>query len=379
MRVKRSNIFARRYTQILVIASCLLFTINIIVPDGETSTAENRSLQTFPSFEKEDVMNGNYGTELTNWFSDQFVGRNFFIHLRYGLSRLSGQTEINHVFIGKNRLLEDINQENSKQLKRNIKAMNTFASNYEDVNMSFVLSPTATNIYSEDLPNFATTIDQNEQMDSIYDQLSDSIKNIDIRDTFTENKDAELFYKTDHHWTSMGAFYAFSEIADQLDIADISINNYTIYPVESEFRGTLANATGNFTIHDEIDIFVPEEEVEYIVTNDTTQTKSRTIYDSSALDSDNPYNVFLSGNSSLIQIDTKNDSDKHLLVIKDSYANSLIPFLLPYYRTITVVDPRYYTDDLNTLMETQLITDVMYIYNTNTFVQDTSLADVLNN
>lgn len=74
-----------------------------------------------------------------------------------------------------------------------------------------------------------------------------------------------------------------------------------------------------------------------------------------------------------------NDSNRHLLLIKDSYANSLIPFLINQYRSITVVDPRYYFEDYSRLIKDDLITDVLFMYNTNTFVQDTSLADMLQN
>ena len=87
--------------------------------------------------------------------------------------------------------------------------------------------------------------------------------------------------------------------------------------------------------------------------------------------------MFLSGNAGQIQIETNSQSERHLLLIKDSYANAFIPFLLPYYRTITVVDPRYYYDDIDRLYRLNIITDVLFLYNTNTFVQDTSIADVL--
>lgn len=85
----------------------------------------------------------------------------------------------------------------------------------------------------------------------------------------------------------------------------------------------------------------------------------------------------MGGNKSLFHINIDNDSKKHLLLIKDSYANSLIPFLIPEYESITVVDPRYYFDDYTRLIQNDLITDVLFIYNSNTFVQDTSLADML--
>ena len=101
------------------------------------------------------------------------------------------------------------------------------------------------------------------------------------------------------------------------------------------------------------------------------------IYDSSYIDSENQYSVFLGGNKSIQRIEMDNDSKRHLLLFKDSYANTFVQFLMNDYRTITIVDPRYYNDNIDKVMKDDLITDVMYLYNTNTFVEDSSLADVL--
>lgn len=86
---------------------------------------------------------------------------------------------------------------------------------------------------------------------------------------------------------------------------------------------------------------------------------------------------FLGGNKSIQRIEMDNDSKRHLLLFKDSYANTFVQFLMNDYRTITIVDPRYYNDNIDKVMKDDLITDVMYLYNTNTFVEDSSLADVL--
>jgi hypothetical protein len=67
-----------------------------------------------------------------------------------------------------------------------------------------------------------------------------------------------------------------------------------------------------------------------------------------------------------------------LLVIKDSYANAFIPFLAPFYSEITVIDPRYYYDSIDALIADAQITDVLYLFNANTFFRDTTLETVLN-
>lgn len=113
------------------------------------------------------------------------------------------------------------------------------------------------------------------------------------------------------------------------------------------------------------------------MTYGSTLKTTRSIYQSKPLQEKDQYQVFFGGNEGMINISVNNNSKKHLLLIKDSYANELVQFLLPYYRTITIIDPRYYFDDINRQMKTDLITDVLFVYNTNTFVQDTSLADCI--
>ena len=98
-----------------------------------------------------------------------------------------------------------------------------------------------------------------------------------------------------------------------------------------------------------------------------------------ALKSDNPYEVFFGGNHAEIGIQTSLETFRRLLVIKDSYANAVIPFLVPYFDGITVVDPRYYQGNIDELTAEGEFTDIVYLYNANTLSQDTSLEMVLRN
>ena len=129
---------------------------------------------------------------------------------------------------------------------------------------------------------------------------------------------------------------------------------------------------------DSIDIYVYEMDAfQYVVEYVDEQRKSATVFNSAALKQKNKYEVFLGGNHPQINIKTTNLNKKSLLIFKDSYANALIPFLLPYYQNITIVDPRYYSDDIEKLISDAQITDVLFLYNMNTFAADNSLAGVL--
>ena len=118
-------------------------------------------------------------------------------------------------------------------------------------------------------------------------------------------------------------------------------------------------------------------DTEYVVNYVEEGEKSSSMYVSSALDQKDQYEVFFGGNHSRIDITTPVEENKNLLIFKDSYANCFIPFLQPYFRSIIVIDPRYYYDDVDRLITDNSITDVLFLYNVDTFMTDTSLADVL--
>ena len=377
MKQKYSAIMASSLTKIINIAVIVIMILNIVIPDHKQSETENRPLQTFPSLNMEHVLSGQYGKDLNTWFSDQFIFRDQNIHVKYLIQKFTGVKEIQGVYLTKRGLIEKTSEVNKKQLDRNLKAINSFKENNPDLKVGFMLAPNAVNIEKDSLPKSANCLDQNKQMDDIYNRIDDSIKKIDLRSTLEKHKDEYLYYKTDHHWTSLASYYSYQKLASSFKLDKTNKNDYKIYPVADSFEGTLANKTGSMNIKDEIDIYVPKTKTDYVVTDESTNKKSRTIYHSEALETKDQYAVFMGGNKSLFHINIDNDSNKHLLLIKDSYANSLIPFLIPEYASITVIDPRYYFDDYTRLIQNDLITDVLFMYNSNTFVQDTSLADML--
>jgi hypothetical protein len=156
-----------------------------------------------------------------------------------------------------------------------------------------------------------------------------------------------------------------------------ALSDYTIYQVSESFQGTLASKTGSFGLKDQIDIYVAKDTPDYVVTYGSSHEKFASIYRVEALSEKDQYQVFFGGNEALIHIDTLNGNGKNLLLLKDSYANSLVQFLLPYYQSITLVDPRYYYDDLDTILNSYMITETMLCFNYENFVSDDSLSDVL--
>ena len=129
---------------------------------------------------------------------------------------------------------------------------------------------------------------------------------------------------------------------------------------------------------DTIELYIPQNVNTDCVVNFVDEGKrTASMYESAALENKDKYEVFFGGNHSRIDISTPMEGKKNLLLFKDSYANCFIPFLVPYYRNIIVIDPRYYYDNIESLITDNEITDILFLYNVNTFMGDTSLGDVL--
>lgn len=368
---------SKKMSPILAVCVVIVCVLNLLWPDAKTSSMENRSLQQFPTISLSSINDGQFFKDVNNWYSDQFVGRDQWIQLKYLISKMTGVKKIDDVYLGKGALIEDTSAVNEEQKERNIQAINQFCTSSGKASY-FLLAPNAVSVQSDKLPSFATPLDQNAQIDDYLSKLDASIQKVDVRDSFKEHKNEYLYYKTDHHWTSLGSYYAYQALSSSMDLGQTEISDYHVYPVSTDFKGTLSGKVGSAFMEDQIDIYVPKENSEYIMTDETSRDSSRSIYSMDALHTKDQYTVFLSGNTGRISLEMDNDSDRHLLLIKDSYANSMIQFLIPHFRTIDIIDPRYYFEDVSKLLDSQLITDILFLYNSNTLMQDTSIADCLN-
>ena len=351
--------------------------INFLVPDRGFSQKENRVLASRPAISVSQLTSGKFADGYETYVNDQFFLRDWWITLRATAQRILGNTEENGVFLGKSGyLMEDFTPPSKEQLDRTLNAMTAFASNHPDLKQYVLIAPNAVNILKDKLPASAPVKDQNQYLDAVRDAVTaQGVTFIDVRDTLTSHKDDGIYYHTDHHWTTQGAYFAFLQAAGAMDLDSSSIP-YDKLPVTTHFQGTLSAKSGfrsNET--DEIDVFLPrnEDTPASVVNYVSQQKKSASFYSTEQLDTRDKYAMFFGGNFPQIKISTATESERTLLVLKDSYANCFVPFLAPYYRTIIMIDPRYYYGDLEELMEVENIQEVLYLYNANTFFSDTSL------
>ena len=365
---------------LFILVLFLFMFINLAVPDREMSEKENRMLETRPVLSMSTVLDGEFMEQWENYQSDQFAGRDFWRSVKVFLDRLGGSRMENGVYIGKSgQLLEEIEVPDDGQSEANLSAIVDFAEKYPDVQTSVMLVPDAACILSDRLPAFAGVEDQKQLLGVAEQRLGDDVNWIDAVSVLNNHGSDKLYYKTDHHWTTLAAFYVFRESAVSLGIDGEVGENFASYTISDDFNGVLASKSGvGLSEKETIDIYVPTQGDDDVVVNYVDEgRKTTSLYDSSKLETRDQYGVFLGGNSSVIDIRTVSPEKKRLLVLKDSFANCFIPFLAPYYREIVVVDPRYYSGTIGDIMDTYRITDALVLYSGNTFFTDNHLSGVL--
>ncbi len=370
---KRTSKIYVKTTVVFLVFMLFAFIFNFFGKDHTYSESENRMLTQKPEFTFHNLASGKFMKDMENYVTDQFFLRDKWINLKVFEDLSLGKKESNGVYIGKKKHLMEIpDAPNQSSLDDNLKAIHDFSTRHNDVHTVMALSPNAAYVCDQLLPKNAPVRNQKKDIEYIKKAVGDSLTYVDLLKTAKKHKDEYIFYKTDHHWTTLGAKYAFDTIHKALGIQS-PVKDYDIYPVTHSFSGTLSSKSGYDKAQDTIEIYVPKgANTDCVVNYMDENRKSASMYDSTALKNKDKYEVFFGGNHTRIDISTPLKDKKNLLLFKDSYANCFIPFLIPYYRSITVIDPRYYYDDIDKLMTEKEITDVLFLYNVNTFLSISS-------
>ena len=360
-----------------LLITVLIFTfalLSVAGKDREYSENENRYLSGKPQFSASSVKDGKFMKDTESYLSDQFFGRDAFVKTRTNIDIFFGKKEINDVYIGKRHyLFEKPAAYDEERVSKTLASVNALTADAAGARSYIAIAPDASEVLSDYMPRNAPTENQTEQIETIYSRL-ENLQTIDLCTPLKEAEDRpSLYYRTDHHWTSSAAHIAFGELAAAMKIEPTA--EYTDLAVTNSFQGTLASSSGVFSAKDTIDITVPEPEVRTVVTYVNEKEKTASLFDSSKLEEKSKYDVFFGGNFAQIDIDNGVASDRILLIVKDSYANCVIPMLTPYFKKIIVVDPRYYMEDVRAVIEKEGVTDILWFYNANTFLNDTSIAE----
>lgn len=353
----------------------IFFVMNLLSPVEEISHRENRRLRDVPSFTIAGFTHQQFQSAFEQAGNDQFYLRDGFIKVQRALITHLGIAEIQNVWIGQDQLFQKPVASELTMYETLATQMNEFSEAHADLSFDFLLVPTQATILQEQFSASELLQGEAQHMKWFTSKLSKRYSHFDTVSPFKDHKKMRYYYKGDHHWTTLGAYTMFEAWREDHGLA--SKEEYIPTIINDAFYGTLSNQSG-VDLKDRVEVYVPKQnDVKAIVTYVEEQKKTASVYEQAKQYSANPYDIFFGGNHARIDIDTTAKSDHRLIIIKDSYANCFIPFLLPYYQSITIIDPRYFYDSLSDIITERSIDEVMFLYNANTFFSDSSLSNLL--
>ena len=361
---------------VYILIACIT-VLSLAIPDRTFSESENRTLAQAPKVSAASLRSGAFFSDLSQYLQDQLAGRDGWMSARLQEEKLIGRRQAGDVYLGRgNYLLESPVTPDQQKIERSMAMIKAFAEAYPNLHMVMGLVPCAAAVFPDLLPKGAPVRDQLADISAAASLLEGKVSFVDLYGPLHNDTENQVFYRTDHHWTSRGALDAFRAMEPNLGIGDK--DTYEYMTVSGSFEGTLSSQTGSHAVKDTIEVFLPaDKELKYYTYYADTQERITSLFVSSKLDEKDQYQVFFGGNHPMIEIRTTADTGKNLLLFKDSYANSFVQFLVPHYDRIVMIDPRYYYENVAALINSEGITDVLFLYSMNIFAQDGSLADVL--
>lgn len=355
------------FAAILIIIPVLTF---VFMPSDPRpfSENENRYLSAFPNVTFDNFKNEKLMTGIEDWFSDRLFGREQWIKLKNSTERLIGKTEVNGIFTSDDRMIEVWKGFDSEYIGLHMNALNKFSEKYPDKQMYFLLAPTSQEIYSGLFPASAPIGSQTELLEYCRDSLK-TMQTINVIPTLKMHADDYIYYRTDHHWTTFGAYLAYYDAAKAMGFKPSELGEYDIEHASSSFRGTLYSKTLDDSVTPDIMDYYHlkgEKPVRLTVNDGSSVKKYDSLYFREYLDVKDKYSSFLGPNTPYMDIETGIDGPS-LLIFKDSYAHSLIPFLTAHYGRITVLDLRLIQNGYSSYAKPENYDQVMFIYNAITF------------
>ena len=380
---------SKRYAIFLTALFCgflaVFFAANLISPDRDFSEDENRYLAQRPeldaddfklslapfSGESGDFFTGKFMSDFETYLTDQFVFRDEWIAAKAMAERLAGKGENNGVYLcDQDTLIPRFDRPDAAKVTNNLNYVNKLVENV-DVPVYFSLIPGKVSVWADRLPEGAPNASEGD----ILAQAQDTTQAqwVDIASVLEEHKDEDIYYRLDHHWTSLGAYYGYTALMEAMGLEVTPLSDYEKTTVSTDFKGTTYSSSGvRWMAPDSIDIYVPEEGITVTAWNGT-QPEESVLYDWSKLEVKDKYSFFLGGNKPLAVVKGQNTVGPKLLVIRDSYSDSLAPFLTADFSEIHLFDPRYNKTPVSQYVAENGIDQVLVLYSVSNFVSDGNL------
>lgn len=370
----KNDVEDRRVSAVFIIAICGVCLLSAVTPDAPFSLRENRYLQGKPRLTLHGLLSGRFMADLEEYLIDQFPGRDSWVFLKSGLDLLMGRRENKGVYLSEDWLLPrcrlDLNL-----LERNAHYVRGFLKG-TGLPGHLVLVPSATAVYPERLPPGAPSDDERDALEAarkVFDGEGCSVRVVDFWGDLEAAKDEAIYFRTDHHWTMRGAYCAYSRWMQCRGEAPVPVDEFDRCIVSTDFLGTHYSKANPLSITpDYIEVFYPPGAGDVQVSLPQSLGKQGSLFDSTYLEGRDQYGYFLGGSHPVATIETGANDGGSLLVIKDSYAHAFVPFLVPHFKSIHVLDLRYYGGSPQDYARQGAFDEVLFLFGTSSFCSNSN-------
>lgn len=367
------NKWYKVYFVLIAVFLLVMGGLTVFLPQKEFSENENRYLNQFPEFAWDSLWKGEYQEKLQEAVSDQTIRRDIFTAIATFSERALGYRDIGGVYLGKDgyyiskKTEQDIDKFRYLENLRYVE----YLSEQREEGTVLMLIPSAGTVLRDQLPAWAPFY-RAESMYQAAEMICTGTQVLDIREELRQqNLQTPVFFRTDHHWTLPGAYIGYSAFCEQQDLQKHSYGFFQPEKVTDSFYGTLYSRVLDQTVRpDSLYAAGNLPEIQKVTFDGTVQ---KGIYCKDKLEEKDKYGYFFGGNYGEVTIRMNSDTGRKLLVIKDSFANSMVPFLLENYDEVTMIDLRYYRQSVRKLLEQKADDEVLIVYEMSNFAEDANL------
>ena len=364
--------YSRFITAFVAIFLGGLLLWHLVLPDRDRSETENRTLAHLPAFTWEGLKDGSYTEDLEEYFADQFPLRDGWTGLKARVEQLLGKREFNDVFLCGDTLISKVETPDPDLLSNNLSYIRRLAENAQ-ANVYVGLIPSAAEVWKDKLPYGADTWDQTDLLLSAGEETG--LPAVDFYAALNVHASEPIFYRTDHHWTTLGAFYGANAVLESVGKELLKEEDFTPQTVTENFNGTLYSTSGIHWLEpDTMEFWVTEEGLS-VPSWRTGKEEEATLYDRSYLTVKDKYSAFLGGNQPLCVIRNEAVTDgSKLLLIRDSYSDAMVPFLAQRFSEVHLIDLRPYRMPASAYAAENSIQDILVVYSVQNFVSERNLV-----
>jgi len=336
------------------------------------SENEKRRLAEFPELSWESIKSGEFQSGLENYISDHLFGRDFFVGVDAYVNLALGKNSLNDIYKADDGYLvnspgNQTSEKNLKNFEKNIKVMETF-SIFNGIKATAIIIPSSGYIMQDKLPAFHMDYNDKKLLEKA-SKSAPSVKFIDAQSSLTKAYKAgkQVYYKTDHHITSEGSYAIYDEYCKVSGFDCPTKEQYKITKYDDFYGSTYSGSGYWLNDADTMEVWDLGEDV--TVTLDYDDIHNTMFFDKH-LKSKDKYPLYLDGNHGVVRIDNPNATGGTLLVVRDSFAQNFVPFLTHNYKTIHMVDMRYFRNSLDSVLGGVKPDEVLYIYGIDTLLDD---------